>query len=168
MKSDLPYLVTAQKKIPLAKDWPVVEDSQALSWRSPLEIDDVTIAGLFMRVEADAFLVEEAVRVQLEFHPARGKAEPLCRVEWRPLRVHNNKGRGPQDLRFMPFRATHVHPFGLNWVSGEGRMLAGNLPIAIPIQDVDSFEKFLDICGKILNIENMQLVPVPPWRPRML
>ena len=167
MKIHLPAFVGSLKTIPSRKDWPSAV-SHDLSWRSVLDIDDVTVAGLQLRVEAHELLEDEAVRVQLEYHPPRGKCEPLARVEWRPLSYHNNKHRGPTELRLRPFRSTHVHPFEFNWLEAENRMLTGNLPIALPLQDVDSYKDFLDICGGILNISNMLVIPVPPWRPRML
>ena len=107
MKIHLPDFVGSLKTIPSSKDWPSAV-SHCLSWRSALDIDDVTVAGLQLRVEAHELLEDEAVRVQLEYHPPRGKCEPLARVEWRPLSDHNNKGRGPINLRFRSRRPDPV------------------------------------------------------------
>ena len=159
--------VLADKSIPSSLAW-VPIGRNYLSWISPLDIDSVTVAGLQLHVGANLTLPDEAVRAQLEYHPPKGKSEQLVRVEWRPLADHNNKGRGPSEHRFKPFRQTHTHPFEMNWDEAKQRMRSGNLPIAISIQDVDSYEKFLDLCAAELRINNMSVVPLPPWHPRMI
>ena len=153
--------------IPSSHDWAVLPRDY-LSWTRSLDIDDVTIAGLQIRVEAHNDHPDEFVRAQLEYQPPNGKREPLVRVEWRPLTQHNNKGKGPAEWRFKPFRSTHVHRFEMNWNEARGRMLSGNLPVAVPLQDIDSYDKFLDVCATELNIGNMSIIPVPPWNPRMI
>jgi hypothetical protein len=167
MSEDLRKLVDAMKDIPMVRSWGE-PNRNYLSWVSPLDIDGVTVGGLQVRVEAHEHNPDEFVRAQLEYHPPKGKCEPLARVEWRPLSKHNNKGRGPEEYQFKPFRQTHVHRFDMNWDAELQRLLSPNLPIAVPIQDIDSFDKFLDICNIELKIRNMSIVPVPPWQPRIL
>ena len=167
MTVELQKLAEADKEIPGTPSW-ISMTRNYLSWISPLDIDGVTVEGLQVRVEAHEQLANEAVRAQLEYRAPKGKTEPLARVEWKPLAGHNNKGRGPKDLRFRPFRQTHVHRFALNWDDERQRLFSGNLPIAIPIQGVDSYSSFLDICAVELRVKNMSLIPVPPWQERML
>jgi hypothetical protein len=167
MASELKSLVEADKSIPVLRGW-TTTDRHYLSLVSPLDIDGVTIEGLQIRLGAHELSPNEAIRAQLEFHPPKGRCEPLCRLEWRPLTTHNNKGRGPPEFRFKPFRQTHVHPFDLNWDSQRNRLLSPNLPIAVPLQDVDSYNAFLDLCSRWLMIRNMSMVPSPPWQVRML
>ena len=167
MPVDLKNLAEAKKVIPTSRSW-VEVGRNYLEWVSPLDIDGVTVAGLQVRLAAFELVPDENVRAQIEHHPPKGKCEPMARVEWRPLAEHNNKGRGPIEHRFKPFRQTHVHRFDMNWDQQRQRLFSPNLPIALPIQDVDSYDKFLDICGVEFRITNMSIVPIPPWRPRML
>lgn len=167
MSVDLRLFVDASKTIPISRGWAEI-DRNYLSFVSPLDIDEVTVAGLQVRMGAFKLAENEDVRAQLEYHPLKGRPEPLCRLEWRPLSPHSNKGRGPLELRFKQFRQTHIHPFDLNWDASQNRLLSPNLPIAIPIQDVDSYDKFLDLCARHLKIRNMSIVPAPPWEARML
>lgn len=138
MAVELRSLVEAEKEIPGARSW-IATARDYLSWISPLDIDGVTIEGIQVRVVVHEQLPNEAVRAQLEFRAPKGKTEPLVRIEWRPLSHHNNKGRGPKEWRFKPFRQTHVHRFDLNWHEEKQHLFSGNLPIAVPIQDVDSY-----------------------------
>lgn len=166
MSVDFPKFFKATKSIPVSHDWEEAERDY-LKWVGPLDLDGVTVEGLQVRVTAHTQHPDEAVAVQLEYHPAAGRPEQLARVEWRPLRPHNNNNKGPDEWRLRAFRQTHIHRFEDNWLIAEQRMRTGNLPIAIPFQDLDSYEEFLDKCGKELNIENMSIVPLPPWHPRM-
>ncbi len=166
MPPNLLRYADAPKTIPVSLDWD--EINRSLVWLSPLDIDGVTIAGLQLRMTAKLHLPDESVMAQLEYHPPKGKPQQLVRAEWRPLSPHNNKNRGPEEWRMREFRRTHVHRFSDNWFEAEDRMRGNNLPIAIPIQDIDSYNKFLDICREELNIENMSIAPLPPWRPTML
>jgi hypothetical protein len=167
MAHTLPQLHAATKIISASVSWSSAR-SPWLTWVSPLDIDDVTVLGLQVRVEAHADTANAAVRAQLEFRAPRGKPEPLCRVEWRPVRPHSNNARGPLEYRFKKISGTHVHKFELNWDETRGRLLSPNLPIAVPAQGVDSYEKFLDMCKSEFNVTNMAEVPLPPWQPRMI
>jgi hypothetical protein len=167
MTVDLRAFVLADKLVPVSRGWEQ-DERDYLSWVSPLDVDGVTTAGLRVRIRAHELRPNEAVCVQLEYFSPGGKSEGLARVEWKPLRPHNNKGKGPPEFQFKPFRKTHAHRFDMNWNDNAGRLFTGNLPVAIPIQDVDSFEKFLDICAIELKILNLSIVPMPPWHQRML
>ena len=166
MLVDLRHLTTSTKSIPSFHDWN--EDGPDLNWISPLDVDGVTLEGLRLRLKALATLPEEQVCAQLEFQQPGNRCQPLVRVEWRPLRGHSNKHIGPQEWRLKVFKQTHVHRFDDNWLQTEQRMRAGNLPVAVPIEDVDSYKKFLDICSLELKIANMPQMPLPPWHRRML
>lgn len=167
MSAEFPHFATAIKRLTSSHDWEEI-DHNYLSWVGPLDIDGVTILGLQVRLQAHILHPNEAVMAQLEYRPPGGRPQQLIRAEWRPLAPHNNKNRGPSEWKFRQFQQTHVHRFQDNWFPAEERMLNPNLPIAIPIQDVDSYAKFLDICVQELIIENMSIVPMPPWNSRML
>lgn len=164
MSQDFAGYVQSSKTILVPHDWD--DSNRSMVWTSALEVDGITVEGLQIRLSAQRELPDEAVMAQLEYRPPKGK--PHQRAEWRPLSGHNNKGRGPPQHRYIEFRQTHIHRFDDNWLRSETRMLLGNLPIAIPIQDLDSYDKFLDFCAKEFNVANMAIVPVPPWRLTML
>jgi hypothetical protein len=166
MSQDFPGYVRSKKTIVVPHDWD--DSDRSMVWTSALDISGITVEGLQIRLTAQRELPDEAVMAQLAYRPPKGKPQQLTRAEWRPLSGHNNKGRGPPKYRLLEFRQTHIHRFDDNWVPSESRMFSGNLPIAIPVQDFDSYEKFLDFCAYEFNVLNMAIVPIPSWRPTML
>jgi hypothetical protein len=72
--------------------------------------------------------------LQIEYCPAGRKVGTLDRIDWRPHHDHNNKGRGLIEHRFKVISGCHHHQFSLNWFEAEGRMLKGNLPLAVPME----------------------------------
>lgn len=106
---------------------------------------------------------------QLEHHPFSEFGGPICRMEWKPLRGHTNKGCGPKALQFREIRGSHHHPFDLNWAHSEKEVKRGKLPIAIPIEpEPTNFRDFLAIIGKAFKIKNIQLIAVPEWQAVLL
>ena len=109
---------------------------------------------------------DEEVLFQLEYHGVLipGGTGPLIRLEWNPLRPHNNKGRGPEDLRFLDQIGSHVHHFEDNWHEGSGAMLRDNLPIARPVlKPIQGFNDCLGFVGNLFRINNIELVKTPEW-----
>jgi hypothetical protein len=103
---------------------------------------------------------------QLEYHGISipGGNGPLARFEWNSLRPHNNKGRGPHDLRFVDQAPSHVHHFEDNWSDATGAMLKDNLPIARPVlQPIQDFDACLAVVGNLFRINNIAIVKSPEW-----
>ena len=118
MAFELPDIVAAEKTLATTGRWAVRDprgNSNWLTFVAPLEIDGVTIAGLRLRGTAIISLPDEAVCFQLEYHRPRQHGSALARIEWRPLKGHNNKGLGPKEYRFIETKGCHYHPFDLNW-----------------------------------------------------
>jgi hypothetical protein len=90
----------------------------------------------------------------------------LSRIDWRSLRRgHSNprgKCLGAWDGKRVP--ETHYHSFEMNWVEAERRMKKGKLPCAKPIDEpLQSFEQLRAFAGISFNINNISIVPPPPW-----
>lgn len=165
---DLPTLVRAEKRIPGNVQW-VLRDPRWLALTASVDIDGVTVAGLSIRGKALLSYPEGAVTLQLQFQAARGKAQHLVRAEWKPIKPHTNSGRGPADWRFKSIPGSHIHRFDDNYLEHEHRMYAGAQQSAVPLPEiVDSYERFLEFCGKEFRVNNMDVLPAPPWQPRML
>lgn len=169
MPADLPELFNATKELPLAPQW-AERDSERLVLVSPLEIRGVVIEGLWFRATAMIEMPDEAVTCQIEYHPPRGGVGgALCRIEWRPLSGHNNKGLGPPEHQHRLIRGSHHHRFDLNWGVAPKSVRRGNLPVAVPLNDDPAdFETLLALVSKEFNIANIGLVSHPPWRPVMI
>jgi hypothetical protein len=167
MALDLPDAFAAQKTLAATGRWAVRDphrNSQWLTFVAPLEIDGVTIAGLRLRGTAIVNLPDEAVCFQLEYHRPRQQGSALARIEWRPIKGHNNKGLGPKEHQFIEMRGCHHHPFDLNWNGAAKQLRRGNLPIAVPIiQSPQSFIKLLELVGKEFRINGIDYVPLPEW-----
>ncbi len=163
----LASLVAAKK---LLVDVPVWGERGAdgLEFSSPLEIEGVIVEGLTLRGRARKPLADKEVAFQLEYHHAQIIGGAVCRIEWRPLNPHSNKGLGPKNLQHIIQTSTHHHCFDLNWKLSQDAVLQGNLPIAVPLQDPGNFRALLAVVGKEFRINNIQLVAPPPWEPRML
>lgn len=59
---------------------------------------------------------------------------------------------------------THHHSFALNWLEAEGRMRRGKLPCAEPPSEpLATNEDLRDFVGRAFLIEDMHVVPRPPW-----
>jgi hypothetical protein len=79
------------------------------------------------------------------------------------LGVHTNPNSGEQPL--MRITGSHIHPFELNWLPELGRMRAGNLMIARPLNpDPASYEELLAIVGKEFRISGLDRIERPSWR----
>lgn len=86
------------------------------------------------------------------------------RIEWRPLKPHNNKNRGPEKYRNVLIKGSHVHPFDLNWNEAPSLVRRGNLPIAVPLPfEPTTFEDFLAFAQDELRISDLGSVQRPNW-----
>jgi hypothetical protein len=164
---DLPALVGAEKVLVITPAW-IDREADALDLTAPLEIDGVAVEGLTLRGRARKPLADREVIFQLEYHAPEIVGGPVCRIEWRPLNKHNNKGLGPKEFQNVIQDGSHHHRFDLNWKRSEAAVLRGEIPIAIPIEDPGSFRGLLAVVGKEFRIRRIQSVTVPPWEPKML
>jgi hypothetical protein len=164
---DLPALVGAEKVLAAAPSW-VQRGADTLDLTASLEIDDVAVEGLTLRGRARKPLPDREVIFQLEYRSHEGGG-PICRIEWRPLNKHNNKGIGPKQLQNVIQDGSHHHRFDLNWQRSPAAVLRGELPIAVPLDDdPTNFRALLAVVGKEFRIRRIQSVTVPPWEPAML
>jgi hypothetical protein len=171
MSVDLPSLFAAPKTLPVQPLWRRRANDKWLRLVSPLDIDGITVEGFRFGASCHSELSDRAVTFQLEYHPVRrgSKGGPLCRIEWRPLSGHNNKGAGPPEFRYVVLSGNHHHPFELNWSHAPNQVRRGTLPIAIPILDeLDSYREALAFVGKEFRINNVMSCPVPPWEGQLL
>ncbi|TCP35873.1 hypothetical protein EV292_102462 [Sphingomonas sp. BK235] len=80
------------------------------------------------------------------------------------MRPHNNKGKGPEDLRYKEQMLSHMHSFEDNWDDIAGALTPDNLPIARPIiATLSQFIDFRDYVGLKFGIMNIDLVKTPEW-----
>jgi hypothetical protein len=168
MPTKLESLVYAEKTISAVPAW-VERGPDSLEFTTPLEIDGVVLEALALRGRARKSLADREVIFQLEYHHGQIIGGPVCRIEWRPLSAHNNKGLGPKSLRHMIQSGSHHHRFDLNWKQSPDSVLRGDLPIAVPLnEDPNSFRELLAVVGKEFRIRRIQSITVPPWEPSML
>lgn len=168
MSLSLPELVDLEKELAVEPAW-VERAADVLEFSSPLESDGVILEGLTLRGTARRSLADRMVMLQMEYHAPNIVGGSICRIEWRPLSGHNNKGLGPKPFRHVLQTGTHHHRFDLNWQRSPDAVQKGDLPIAVPIQnDPASFRALLALAGKEFRIKRIQLVTEPPWQPSML
>lgn len=164
MAETLRELVGAQKLIATAAEWARV--GRCLELKLPLELDGLVEEQFFFRATALARLPDQQVTFQLEYHGANipGGTGPLCRFEWNPKKPHNNKGRGPAELRFIEQFGSHFHAFEDNWSEATGALLRDNLPVARGVsQDIQSFSDCLQFVGNLFRIKNIDVIKTPEW-----
>ena len=137
----------------------------------PLEIDNITIEGLSLRVSCYQPFPDRAVTFQLEMGiPEKRTRLPLLRFDWRPLNSpHKNPRRGHSFAAGQLIFGTHFHQFSLNWVQADERMRSGNLPFAIQVEpDPTDFKSVLDDIRSLFRISNIDLIQEPGWSRRLL
>lgn len=168
MLPDLQGLFLAEKTIARMPDW-VERNSEQLALVCPLDVAGVTIEGLQFRATAFRCLPDRALSIQLEYHAPRGTGGPICRVEWRPIKAHNNKGMGPPEYRHVLITGSHLHGFDLNWAEAAKFVRRGNLPVAVPIlPQPATFAEALAFAAKEFRIKNLEKAPLPPWQQQMV
>ncbi|WP_397606007.1 hypothetical protein [Sphingorhabdus sp.] len=164
MPDTLRELIEAEKSIVEPTDWGRV--NRCLELKLPLSIHGLVEEQFFFRATAIAHLPDQNVTFQLEYHGIRipGGTGPLCRLEWNPRKIHNNKGKGPPDLRFLDQHGSHFHSFQDNWNETDGALLRDNLPVARPLsQNIQGFRDCLEVVGNRFRINNINVVKTPEW-----
>ena len=169
MAIDLETLFSSEKMLAAEPVWGE-RDGELLEVFCPLEIDGIVIEGLNFRAVARKRLPDELVTVQLEYHPPNERGGPLARIEWKPLRGHNNRGRGPKEFQNRLISGCHCHPFDLNWKYARKELTeAGNLPIAVPLtRSPRNFDALLEFVKEDFRITNIEWIEVPPWEPTLV
>lgn len=164
MYADLSILYCATKSFPAPNQWQF-RNADWMAFVSPLDIDGATVEGLQFRATAMRLRPDEFVSFQLEYYPPRRqpKGGPFARVEWRPLRGHNNKMIGPPELRNKVQKCTHHHEFWLNWQHNPNSVRKGALDIAIPVEPEPTYEEVVAFVGKEFSISNIDWLPIPNW-----
>jgi hypothetical protein len=164
----LPDVFHAQKVLSVPRSW-APGPNGTLNMLLPLDIDGVTVQGLYLRCRARVDLPDEDVFFQLEYpFPGRRDAA-LARIEWRPLKGHYNSANAPGGLKLLKIAGSHHHSFALNWFAPEERMRAANLPIAEPIDpDPPDLSALLEFVSKSFRISDLDLISVPPWEKGLL
>lgn len=134
----------------------------------PLSIEEVTIEGLILRGKSAMNYLDRGFLLQIEYRRSASSIA-LARSDWRALHNHNNKRIGPEDLRFVEQKGSHLHRFDQNYLPDEDRMRGSNLPIATPISpDHETCQEYIDGMGKYFRISNMEQVVPPPAQPVLL
>jgi hypothetical protein len=172
----LPPLIAASKTLAATPKWAELGDQ--LSFTVPLDIDGVTQIGLRLRGRCARDYVDQNVTFQIEYQ-FRGivRFAPVTRIDWRPLKLHQNRNFGPPALRLLRIDGSHIHLFQENhdWMTGNGLSLAENLkahdlPIAAPLPaEPDRVSGLVTLVGQCFNIAGTNAIPAPPWAaPRLM
>jgi hypothetical protein len=155
--------------------WTEIEDQ--FNFTAPLDIDGITQIGFRLRGKCSRDYADQNVTFQIEYMFAgTSRPAPVTRIDWRPLKPHQNRNIGPVEWWLERFHVSHIHLFQENfdWMVGNGLPLADNLkenlPIAVPLDaDPDAFADLVALMGKTFNIEGVAAIPAPPWKaPRLL
>lgn len=100
----------------------------------------------------------------LTYFPTNNRRESirLCRIDWRPLTVHeNDHANTPPDL-IGSVAGSHHHSLALN-ASATGLPLK-SLPIAAPIlPDYATYKELVDGVGALFRISNAGSAIPSPW-----
>ncbi|MEY9147640.1 hypothetical protein ABIF00_005624 [Bradyrhizobium elkanii] len=161
----LPELVNTSKSLAVTPVWAVPDERDGYTWfQVPLSIDGVVEAGLTLGAGAYANIPDRHVTFELAVDgPKRTR---LIRLDWRSLKGgHSNHRRKCSGaLSGLRVPATHLHSFEANFDDKRGRMKSGKLPCAEPVkEDLPTFEEVRRFVGTSFRINNIELVPVPPW-----
>jgi hypothetical protein len=157
----------AEKAIATVPVWSQPEPETDFVWfLAPLEINGVVEANFVLFGGANHKLADRNVIFELQVGaPGQRKKIPLARVEWRSIKGgHSNRRRGGNASSERRVSDTHYHSFEANWVASERRMRSGNLPQAVGLEEEpQSFESLREVIGNLFRINNISIVPKPPW-----
>ena len=169
MKDQLLDFLNADKKLPFAPGWATEAGREFARLVSPIDVDGVTMEGARFGASAHLYRPDQRVSFRLEMivTSVSNTYTPLARFDWLPMAAHNNRGRGPDHLKFIQFDETHLHPYEWNWVKGEP--LKGNMPVAVPIDaSLPKYQDALDFIEKLFKIKGVSRLPIPPWTSKLV
>ncbi len=139
---------------------------RSLKLSVPLMIDGVVLEGFNLIGSTIIDLPDRNVTFVLNYKDPKGfeRGIQVAKAEWKPIPGHNNKGWGPDHLRFIEQTGSHCHCFNDNVALGKDLWKDNKLPLALPIEpDPQTFEDFLEFVGKKFRILNILSVERPPW-----
>jgi hypothetical protein len=161
-------LADADKSIAFFPGWSQPDDDDAYTqFQAPLSIGGITEAGLFLGGGAYGGLPDRHVTFEIAWLTGGGARRlKLMRLDWRSLRGgHTNRRRydcPPECERRTA--ATHFHSFDVNWDDVRSRIRGRKLPCATSVsEDLQTFEMLREYVGKHFRINNIGIVPPPPW-----
>lgn len=160
-------LFRSQKTLPYAPQWTDAEGEDAYTRvHVTLEVHGVVDTGVTLSGGAYVRFPDQHVTFEIAVRDYDGTRRiRLARVDWRDRKGGHSNPRGCAGTwsgRRVP--ETHHHAFDLNFVAAEGRMRRGKLPCAEPVPEpLTSFEALRTFVGRCFNINNMDVVPPPPW-----
>jgi hypothetical protein len=175
MPDRLPSLIATVKTSASTPKW--VEIDSQFNFVVALDVDSITQMGLRLRGKCLRDYADQNLTFQIEYHfGGVPKPSPVVRIDWRPLRPHQNTNVGPAEWRLVRFHRSHIHPFQDNhdWMIGNGLPLADNikenLPIAVPlVSDPDDVAAVVALMGREFHITGVESIPAPPWvSPRLV
>lgn len=174
MPDRLPPLIAATKTLASTPKWAELDDQ--FNFTVALDIDGITQMGLRLRGKCSRDYADQNLTLQIEYQfKGITKLVPVTRIDWRPMRPHQNRNIGPLEWRLVRFHVSHIHLFQENydWMVGNGLPLADNikqnLPIAVPLDaDPDGVAALVALMGQVFNIDGVGAIPAPPWKaPRL-
>jgi hypothetical protein len=167
----LQALAEAEKLISVFPGWSDAEPETDYMWfDAPLEIGGVTEPGFVLHGGCLRYQPERHVVFEVRVSRTLGRrCVPLMRICWRSLKGgHTNPRREGAEFCGVRLGSTHFHTFDQNWHAEGGRMRAGNLRMAWPIeQEPQSFTELRELVGKRFRINNIDVVTVPNWEYRL-
>jgi hypothetical protein len=104
--------------------------------------------------------------IQLEaIHDPMRPDRGLDRIDWKPHHRHNNRGRGPDHLKFVMQEGSHHHSIALNWHEVDQRLLRSNLPVAAPMSpSIASVPDLFEFAANCFRVRGLEEIPLPPWK----
>lgn len=175
MPDRLPPLISAAKTLASIPRWTELEDQ--FNFTVPLDIDGITQIGLRLRGKCNRDYADQNLTFQIEYQfRDLAKLVPVTRIDWRPLKQHQNPNFGPKEFRLLRFHTSHHHLFQENydWMVGNGQPLADNikaknLPLAAPLEkEPKDVAGVVELMGRLFNIDGVGAIPAPPWKaPRL-
>jgi hypothetical protein len=160
-------LAEGEKSISAFPGWSGPEPETGYLWfDAPLEIDGVTEEGFVLHGGCLAYQPDCNVTFEIRINKSPGRrCLPLMRICWRSLKGgHTNLRRQGTEFSGARLGDTHFHTFDHNWLPETGRMRAGNLRMAQPINEsLQSFTELRDFVGIQFRINNIAIVSIPNW-----
>jgi hypothetical protein len=147
--------------------WTPPEADGLTRFQTILSIDGVVEAGLTLSGVAYAREPDRHVTIELAVELVNGRRRTrLMRLDWRSLKGGHSNSRWKCSGAIAGVRvpATHLHSFDANWDDQRQWMKRGKLPCAEPVnENLLTFEDVRTFVGTSFRINNIDLVPKPPW-----
>lgn len=123
--------------------------------------------GFEIRCSADGFDLPSHIVLKAEY---KNKPHCFARIDINAS-LHVNTKSVCGDLQFIDAGRTHFHDTRLHrdLTLNELFNAEWDLPVARPLENMpNDFLKVMEICGKLLHIENLTEVEEPSWPPKRL